>query len=141
MKLRPWKFRLGVILGEPTGISSKHWLSGSTAIDAGLAWSLGDSDDVYLHMDYLIQNFDWIQSSDPFASRLSVYYGIGGRAILQSDTRVGARGVMGLAYFTKGVPIDIFLELAPVFDFTPATDLSISFGLGARYFFSAKTTK
>ena len=32
-------FGLGVILGEPTGISGKLWLGGKTAIDGATAWS------------------------------------------------------------------------------------------------------
>ena len=31
-------FGIGVIIGEPTGISLKHWMSQTTALDAGVAW-------------------------------------------------------------------------------------------------------
>jgi len=128
---------LGIIIGEPTGISFKHWLTKTTALDAGLAWSFSNSDALHIHLDYLIHEFDWIQSSDPFASRLNVYYGFGGRAKFETDSRVGARGVIGLVYFFKGAPFDAFLEIAPILDLVPGTDFSLNGGLGARYFFGA----
>jgi hypothetical protein len=126
---------LGVILGEPTGVSFKQWLTGSTAFDIGLAWSFNTSDAFHLHADYLIHAFDWIQSSDAFASQLNVYYGIGGRAKFEDDTKAGARGVIGLDYFFRGAPLDAFLEVAPILDLTPSTDFSLNLGLGLRYFF------
>lgn len=133
---------LGVILGEPTGISFKHWLTTSTALDAGLAWAFSNTDALHIHADYLIHMYDWIQSSDAFASRLNVYLGVGGRAKFETDSRIGARGAMGLDYFFKGAPLDAFLEIAPILDLTPATDFSLNGGLGVRYFFeSTKQSK
>jgi len=37
-------FGVGVILGEPTGISVKNFISRSTAVDGALAWSFDDGD-------------------------------------------------------------------------------------------------
>ena len=125
---------LGVILGEPTGISFKHWLSGATAVDAGLAWSFA-ADDVHFHMTYLIHAFDWIKSRDEFGSRLNFYYGVGGRARFDKDSRAGGRGVIGLVYFFKGAPLDAFLEIAPIMDMVPETDFDLNGGIGIRYFF------
>jgi len=34
-------FGLGVIIGEPTGISAKLWTSPVNAFDFGLGWSIG----------------------------------------------------------------------------------------------------
>ena len=125
---------LGVILGEPTGISFKHWVSGTTAIDAGLAWSF-DADRTHFHMTYLIHAFDWIKSTDDFGSRLNFYYGVGGRAILENNSRAGGRGVLGLVYFFKGAPLDAFVEIAPIMDVVPETDFNLNGGIGMRYFF------
>jgi hypothetical protein len=125
---------LGVILGEPTGISFKHWLGGATAIDAGLAWSFV-ADDVHFHMTYLIHAFDWIKSDDDFGSRLNFYYGIGGRARFERDSRAGGRGVLGLVYFFKGAPLDAFVGIAPIMDVVPETELDLTGGIGMRYFF------
>jgi hypothetical protein len=31
-------FGVGIILGEPTGLSGKYWLTEKTAVDAAVAW-------------------------------------------------------------------------------------------------------
>ncbi|MCK4431244.1 MAG: hypothetical protein KAW19_08060, partial [Candidatus Aminicenantes bacterium] len=41
-------FGLGIILGEPTGISFKNWIGSRTAIDGGVAWSFGNNDSLHL---------------------------------------------------------------------------------------------
>lgn len=132
---------LGVILGEPTGISFKQWLSRTTAIDAGVAWSFANSGAMHIHVDYLIHNFSWIKSADPVGSRLNVYYGIGGRVKFETDSRAGARGVIGLDYFFRNAPLDVFLEIAPILDLAPSTDFSLNGGIGIRYFFGPGKTE
>jgi len=125
---------LGMIIGEPTGVSFKHWLSRKTAIDAGLAWSFaGPGDDIHIHVDYL-----WhtpLRSSDPAVRRTNFYIGVGGRMRFENDTRFGARVPFGLVHFIKDAPLDIFVEVAPILDLAPATELSANGGIGLRYFF------
>ncbi len=125
---------LGMIFGEPTGISFKHWVSPKTAIDAGFAWSLaGRGDELHIHADYL-----WhtpLRSSDPAVRRTSFYIGVGGRIRFETDTRVGARVPLGFTHFIKDAPLDIFFEVAPILDLAPATELSANGGIGLRYFF------
>jgi len=138
-------FGIGVIIGEPTGISAKLWTSGTTAFDAGIGWSLGadrfdrysgsyiGGDRVHIHVDYLWHAMDAIQSTE----RFPVYYGIGGR--LNSgggwSSSFAVRGVIGIAWLPRSVPIDVFLELAPSLQLTPSTGFGLDLGLGARYFF------
>ena len=55
---QPSGFGLGVIAGDPTGISVKNWLSPWTAIDGALGWSFGKTNWVQIHGDYLIHNYD-----------------------------------------------------------------------------------
>ncbi len=38
-------FGLGVIIGEPTGISGKLWLNNKHAVDGAVAWSTGKNND------------------------------------------------------------------------------------------------
>jgi hypothetical protein len=127
-------FGLGVILGEPTGISFKGWMSSSSAIDGGVAWSFVRGSAFHVHIDYLLHSFDAIHAED---TKVPLYYGVGGRikSADREDAKVGIRGVIGIAYFVPSAPIDIFLEVAPVLDLTPATDVTVNAGLGARYFF------
>jgi hypothetical protein len=137
-------FGVGVILGEPTGISAKLWTSSDNAIDFGLGFSDGgdriayngdyDGDTRYhFHMDYLWHSFNAINSVE----RFPIYYGIGfmfnnGAGY---DAAFGVRGVIGIAWLSRSIPIDIFAELAPVLQLTSVVGLGVEGGVGIRYFF------
>jgi len=140
------KFGLGIILGEPTGVSSKLWISGNTAFDFGLGWSVGGDrignkyegnydggSRVHFHMDYLWHSFDVISSTE----RFPLYYGIGGRINTGAgyNSSSAVRGVFGIAWMPHETPIDVFLELVPSLQFTSSTGFAIDAGIGARYFF------
>jgi len=125
-------FGLGFILGEPTGFSFKHWLSGTNAIDGGAAWSFGDKGYFHLHVDYLFHKYNLIKVEK---GRLPLYYGVGGRIGFARTTRVGVRGVVGLNYHFQDAPFDAFMELAPILDIVPATRFTLNGGIGMRFFF------
>jgi len=137
-------FGMGLILGEPTGLSAKLWTSKDNAFDFGLGVSLGGdrikykgdynrTGRIHFHMDYLWHSFNAISSTE----RFPLYYGIGGRFNSGAgyEGSIGVRGVFGIAWFPHSTPIDVFLELVPVFQVTPLTGLGIDAGLGIRYFF------
>jgi|SRR6185369_9745290 len=138
-------FGLGIILGEPTGLSAKLWTGPTTAFDFGLGWSVGGDrfgnyngyynggTRVHFHMDYLWHDFNAIRSSD----RFPLYYGIGGRINSGAgyDMSLAVRGVVGLAWMPRATPIDIFLELVPSLQLTSGTGFALDAGLGARYYF------
>lgn len=126
---RPGNTELGIILGEPTGISIQVWQTGTTAIDGALAWSFGRDDKVHVHADYLIHN-----PLETNRGSLTFYYGIGGRAILADDARFGARIPLGLQYIIPDSRVSLFFEVAPIFDLIPATDFDVNGGIGVRYF-------
>ncbi len=127
-------FGLGIVLGEPTGLSGKYWLNDRTAIDGALAWSFYHGSSFHLHADYLIHSRNVFETQEP----LLLYYGVGAR--LKSgdiiNTQFGIRGVIGVEYLLRSAPIDLFLEVAPILDLTPATDLLFNAGIGARFFFN-----
>jgi hypothetical protein len=125
-------FGVGLILGEPTGISLKSWLSPTTAWDAGIAWGFARHGAFHLHSDYLWHQFALIKVRK---GRFPLYYGVGARLLFVEETHVGVRGVIGLNYLFEGIPLDIFIELVPVFDLVPATELYLNGALGLRYFF------
>jgi len=138
-------FGLGVIIGEPTGLSAKLWTSPTTAFDFGLGWSVGGDrignykgsydggSRVHFHMDYLWHSFESIHSSE----RFPLYYGFGGRVNSGAgyDASAAVRGVFGIAWMPHATPIDVFLELVPSLQLTSSTGFAIDAGLGARYFF------
>lgn len=138
-------FGLGVIIGEPTGISAKLWTSDRNAFDFGLGWSRGGyrndryynyytrNSRVHLHMDYLWHSFSAINSVE----RFPIYYGIGGSMNSGDgyDASLAVRGVIGIAWLPRDTPIDIFLELVPMLQLTPFSGFGIDAGFGARYYF------
>lgn len=125
-------FGLGIMLGEPTGVSGKLWIDKTSAVDGGLSWSFTDKTSMNIHMDYLFHNFNLIHvEKDEFP----LYYGIGGRIKFGNETEVGVRIPVGLEYIFKDSPFDIFLEIAPILNLIPATSLKFNGGIGARFYF------
>jgi hypothetical protein len=125
-------FGLGVILGEPTGLSGKYWTSSRNAIDAGVAWSFRKQGFFHLHADYLWHFPLETQTSE----RFTFYTGVGGRfGAVSHEAVLGVRVVGGFAFWPRNTPLDIFVEIAPVVDLAPATELSANGGVGIRFFF------
>ena len=126
-------FGLGIILGEPTGISAKLWTGQSTAIDGAVACSFGRNEALHLHVDYLFHYFNLFDIEN---GKLPLYFGIGGRVKLTDDTKVGVRIPVGIDYMFSNAPVDIFLEVVPLLNLVPDTDFDINAGLGVRFFFN-----
>lgn len=134
----------GVIVGEPTGLSLKHWVAADRAFDAAAAWSLEGNDSLQLHADYLFHNFSALKEDIPEQST-AVYYGLGARVCFHedngrghddNDTTLGVRIPVGLDFFPAKSPIDIFLEIVPVLEVAPSTEFDLDAALGARFFFN-----
>jgi len=132
-------FGIGVIIGEPTGLSLKYWLDEERAIDGAAAWSYSENDSFQLHGDYLIHNYEWLE-----AREMPVYYGIGarlkfkdsdGRGRNENDAILGIRVPLGITYLFDEAPLDMFFELVPVLDIAPDVDLDLNAALGLRYYF------
>jgi len=126
-------FGLGIIAGEPTGLSGKLWTEKRTALDAAVAWSFGKGSKLYLHGDYLFYNFNLFNVE---SGQLPLYYGIGGKLKLGGDNTVGIRIPVGLNYIFANAPLDVFFEIVPVLDLIPGTEFDLNGGVGIRYFFN-----
>ncbi len=128
----------GIILGEPTGLNAKAWLSGSSALDMAAAWSFtggsrnGGTSAIQLHVDYILHNVDVIHVR---TGQLPIFYGIGGRVIAGDAGIVGLRIPVGLDYQFAEAPFDIFVEVVPELDLAPSTDFDLAGALGARFWF------
>jgi hypothetical protein len=132
---------LGIIVGEPTGLSFKTWLSGRAALDAAAAWSLDDSE-LTLHADYLVTDFTGFKVRQ---GRLGWYYGLGGRFKSvdndhaddnddEDEDRLGIRFPFGLTYLFQTQPLEVFGEVVPIMDLVPETELEMNLGIGIRYY-------
>jgi hypothetical protein len=142
-------FGIGMIIGDPTGISMKKWLSSLTAIDAAAAWSFTDHDAFQLHLDYLFHNEN-ILRTDELSGRLLLYYGIGGRFKLRdddppddgrknsssgTDAIAGVRIPLGITYLFRKSPFDLFIEVVPTLDVSPETEFDLDAAVGGRFYF------
>jgi hypothetical protein len=127
-------FGLGVIVGEPTGVSAKYWTTSSTALDFGLGYSFEKNSRLHLHADYLFHVNNLFETTE----NLALYYGPGARLriVANGDSRLGFRFDVGLVWIPKNAPIDVFIEIAPLLDIIPETDFSFNGGLGVRFFFN-----
>ncbi|MDH5468423.1 MAG: hypothetical protein OEY25_13480 [Candidatus Aminicenantes bacterium] len=126
------EFGIGVILGEPTGISLKKWLGGHSAIDGAVAWSFGGANSFHLHADYLYHNFNLF---DVESGQLPLYFGVGFRFKTEPEATFGARFPVGICYIFEKAPLDIFLELGPVLDLVPGMEFWFTGSIGARFYF------
>ncbi len=125
-------FGLGIILGEPTGVSFKSWVGRREAIDVAVAWSFDGEGAIHIHADYLFHNFRLFRAEK---GQFVLYYGIGARVKTVHRTQVGIRIPLGLSYLFERDPIEIFFELGPIMNVTPKTLFRMTTGVGVRYYF------
>ncbi len=129
---------VGIIAGEPTGISFKLWNKETTAFDAGAAWSFVGGEFFQVHGDFLLHNYNLFRVD---TGKMSLFYGLGARvkfgedALGGSDTTFSLRVPVGIAYEFEKTPIEIFLEIVPMLDLVPATEIGIAGAVGFRYYF------
>jgi len=121
---------VGVMIGEPTGLSAKLWTSDATAAQFGVAWSFNNY--LHVHGDMLMHVFNVVDVSK---GELPFYVGLGARILFADDLTLGVRVPLGAAYQFEGAPFDLFLEIVPIMNLTPATDFDINGAIGFRYFF------
>lgn len=136
-------FGLGIMIGEPTGISWKYWTGGDRALAGGVAWGLSNYSYFHVHADHLFHKMDLIPVSK---GKLPLYFGPGVRMRFWSDNGndrydddrdldLSIRFPVGLAYFFDGAPVDVFLEAVPTMSLIPSTDFDFDGAIGARYWF------
>ena len=106
-KAQDYKTALGVRLSSNdavvnNSISFKHFLSGSTAIEALL--SFGDP----VALGVLIE-----KHKPAAVAGLSWFYGAGGYIGFGKDKNLGAQGILGLDYKIPSAPINLSLDWKP----------------------------
>lgn len=126
------QYGLGIIVGEPTGVSGKMKLSDANAVDAAIGWSFINYGAMHLHADYL---YNVVKIGHDFP----LYAGVGGRLKLSSgkdDSRLGVRIPIGVVYQPSTKPFDMFIETVPMLNITPKTDFDWNAAAGVRYYFN-----
>jgi hypothetical protein len=132
---------IGIILGEPTGVTAKLYIKDDQAIQAAVG-SAFIGGGLQLHADYVFHPYI-LQTRPSFV--LPVYFGPGVRVIDYTNGRddssfaIGARLVGGLLFDFKDVPLDAFVEVAGVLEYEfkdgKGAALKLNAGAGVRYYF------
>ena len=136
-------FGLGVILGDPTGLSAKLYLGGpKNAVDMALAFdTIGNHDGwAYLHATYL-----WHPSILAQGSGVEVpwHVGVGGFIVTDTgndntnddDYALGVRVPIGVDVNLSAAPVQFFGDVGLHVEILPSTDIDLDLGIGARYYF------
>jgi len=135
-------FGLGVVFGEPTGLSAKYWTRSSRALD--FAFGASYYSDFRFHGTYLFH-------IDAFnAQRFPLYYGAGlsvagkgNRSVVvgrntvtrRGELGLGPRGALGISYLFPSAPFDVFLEIGATMFIIQPVGLELDLLLGTRFYF------
>lgn len=136
-------FGIGLMIGDPTGICGRLYVSDDRAIQGGLgAAFIGGG--LQAHIDYVFHP-KVLQVRDSFV--LAMYIGPGARVIQYRNSAAGAqtsyfgtglRLVGGLLFDFKS-PLDAFIEVAGIvewqFDEDPGPAVTGNVAGGVRYYF------
>lgn len=116
------------------GVTAKYFLDETHAIDGAVLRRLSSKDDWYIWADYLYHFRELIEVD---SGEVPVYLGVGGRLKLQesNEDKFGIRFPVGLAYEFAGVPVDLFLEVVPIWDVNFSYDFDLEGGVGVRFYF------
>lgn len=128
-------FGLGLIIGEPTGLSANYFLTPDNSIDLAFAWNVSGNNDTVLHADYLWYKHGFFQAGK---AQMPLYFGVGGRMVFRDNNsdKFGVRVPVGLTYrFADPKFLELFGEVAPVLDLAPSMKLDLNVGIGVRFYF------
>jgi hypothetical protein len=135
---------LGILLGEPSGLTGKYWLSVSQALDLHLSFDFSDEAFAVV-FDYLF-HFDIARLGNRKVE-LPFYVGIGGKLLVDADNkpgradednddvRLGLRVPLGLSVLLTQAPLEFFGEVGLGISVIPRTVPDLDGGLGVRYYF------
>ncbi len=141
------EFGLGIMLGEPTGISGRLNLSSKRSVDFGLARS--DKSYFLILADYLFTFPHAFHTSSTFLSNVTPYVGVGGVLGIADQsfqfrtafggatgsTVFGVRIPLGIEWRPSSPPLGVFLEIAPGISILPSTQGFMQGDLGIRFYF------
>ena len=126
---------VGIVLGDPTGVTGRMGLDDRHSVEAAVAYTSGYYEGTYVRMTYLWDNARQFETNfDP----LELYYGLGLRVITinhgryNGDIAIGPRAPIGILYNFTNPNIEVFGEISAAVDLSPKTEVDLDLGIGAR---------
>ncbi len=119
---------IGVVIGEPTGVTIRFNRAANN-FQAHAAWSFGNDGAFQISGDYLRSG----NLSDPDFPPF--YFGLGARVKFSDKSTVGIRVPVGMNYFFKNDPFELFGEVVPILRVIPNTGFYFGAAAGVRYYF------
>jgi hypothetical protein len=128
----PANFGIGMVIGEPTGVNMKKWISEKSALGSEIGWSF-PGERIHISVDYLVHFPEWIGKAN-----LYPYLVIGARLKIRTEQgsdqfRSGIRFGAGIEYICGR--LGLYGEIDPVVDMLPDTRFGLEGGIGARCYF------
>lgn len=129
------RLELGGMVGTPTGISAKGWVSENIALDGALTFNIGDNfSSVYLHSNILFHSNSLNENLGLTGSRANAYYGAGLRVLAGDfDEEVGLRFPGGITYAIEDTPMITFFEIVPTLDIISDVRFGLGGAVGLRF--------
>jgi hypothetical protein len=135
------EFGLGIIIGDPTGLSGKYFFSEENALDFAVGLGVLGGGHLHVHADYL-----WHFPLDRWSSgRFDLYAGVGPKLGVgkkgkwgkgdDGDVRLGIRGPLGVSVMFLEAPFDVFVEVAAGLWIVEKVRFDLDAAIGARYWF------
>ena len=130
------EFGLGLIIGDPTGLSLKYFVSPEFAVDGAVGLGLLGKEALHAHVDAL-----WHFEIQRWPSAaLALYLGVGPKLAIKdkrddSDLRIGARAPFGLALMFAEAPFDVFVEVAAGLWLIKKPGFDVDVAIGGRFWF------
>ena len=122
---------LGIILGEPTGVSFRTGIGKSMSMDFQLGWSTRN-ENFDIHGAYIFHN----KTISRIEGRpLVFFYGPGGRIKAGKDLVLGFKFPFGLYYRFKSIPFSLSGELAPGLNIGSEMAFDLLGGVSFRFIF------
>ena len=127
-------FGIGVIGGQPTGITFKYMINDTHGVDLGGGWRTSGDNEYHIYGDYLYHLNDLVSVPK---GQLPFYVGLGARFLIRDDRddKFGLRLPFGVEYLFANAPLGAFAEVVPVLNLSPDTDFDLEGGIGIRFFF------
>ena len=128
------KFGIGIMAGDPSGVTAKYMIDNNSGIDFAFGWSTSGSNEYYFSSDYLFHFYDVVK----IAKLVSPLYLGGGIRYInreKKENKFGLRIPVGIEFLFMNNRLGAFGELVPLLDLKPDTEFDMEFGIGIRFFF------